>query len=61
LIRRSKEGVWAVAAANPKVRLDPRPDPHFPGCPAYDTNAAAFFASLTGRAPSSVCGGVPMR
>ena len=30
------------------VRLDPHPDPHSPGCPAYDTNAAAFFASLDG-------------
>jgi uncharacterized membrane protein len=60
LIRRGEEGVWAVAAANPNVRLDPKPDPHFPGCPAYDTNAVAFFASLSGRVPARVCGGVPV-
>jgi hypothetical protein len=60
LIRRGEEGVWAVAAANPKVRLDPRPDPNFPGCPAYDTDARAFFASLAGRMPARICGGVPV-
>ena len=59
LLRRRDEGVWAVAAANPNVRLDPHPDPRFQGCPAYDTNAAAFFASLAGRMPSHLCGGVP--
>jgi uncharacterized membrane protein len=61
LLRRGDEGVWAVAAANPNVRLDPRPDPHFPGCPAYDTDAAAFFSSLAGRMPLHLCGGVPVR
>jgi uncharacterized membrane protein len=61
LLRRGEEGVWAVAAANPNVRLDPRPDPHFPGCPAYDTDAAAFFASLAGHTPPRACGGVPLR
>jgi uncharacterized membrane protein len=61
LLRRGDEGVWAVAAANPNVRLDPRPDPHFPGCPAYDTDAAAFFSSLAGRMPLHLCGGVPLR
>jgi uncharacterized membrane protein len=61
LLHRGAEGVWAVAAANPKVRLDPHPDPHFPGCPAYDTNAAAFFASLAGRMPDRSCGGVPVQ
>jgi uncharacterized membrane protein len=61
LLHRGAEGVWAVAAANPKVRLDPHPDPRFPGCPAYDTNAAAFFASLAGRMPDRSCGGVPVR
>lgn len=60
LIERGEEGVWAVAAANPNVRLDPHPDPHFPNCPAYDTDAAAFFASLKGRTPAHVCGGVPV-
>ena len=59
LLGRRDEGVWAVAAANPNVRLDPQPDPRFEGCPAYDTNAAAFFASLAGRMPAHLCGGVP--
>jgi uncharacterized membrane protein len=57
---RRDEGVWAVAAANPDVRLDPRPDPLFPNCPAYDTNGAAFFAGLAGRPPPRLCGGVPI-
>lgn len=60
LLARRDEGVWAVAAANPAVRLDPHGDPQFPRCPAYDTNAAAFFASLAGRVPPNVCGGVPV-
>jgi uncharacterized membrane protein len=59
VLSRSEEGMWAVAAANPAVRLDPHPDPHFVACPAYNTNAAAFFASLAGRVPSRLCGGVP--
>jgi uncharacterized membrane protein len=61
LLRRGDEGAWAIAAANPDVRLDPHPDPHFPGCPAYNTNAAAFFGSLFGRMPAHLCGGVPAR
>lgn len=56
---RRDEGVWAVAAVNPKVRLDPRPDPQFVACPAYDTNARAFFDSVAGRMPPALCGGVP--
>ncbi len=60
LLRRGDEGVWAVAAANPRVRLDPHFDPRFPRCPAYDTDAAAFFGSLAGRMPSHLCGGVPV-
>ncbi len=60
LLSRRDEGVWAVAAANPAVRLDPHGDPQFPRCPAYDTNAAVFFASLAGRVPPKVCGGVPV-
>ena len=48
MLSRSNEGVWAVAAANPRVRLDPRPDPRAPKCPAYDTNFSAFAASLRG-------------
>ncbi|MGB6602516.1 MAG: DUF2079 domain-containing protein [Candidatus Cybelea sp.] len=61
LLHRRDEGVWAVAAANPDVRLDPRADPRFPRCPAYDRSAAAFFASMTGRMPQRLCGGVPVR
>ena len=57
---RREEGVWAVAAVNPRVRLDPHPDPLFVACPAYDTNARAFFASLSGRMPAALCGGVPV-
>ena len=59
-IPRRDEGVWAVAAANRNVRLDPHPDPHFANCPAYDTNARAFFASLAGHMPQRLCGGVPV-
>jgi uncharacterized membrane protein len=61
LLRRGDEGVWAVAAANPLVRLDPHPDLRFPGCPAYNTDARAFFASLSGSAPATLCGGVPVQ
>ena len=61
LLRRGDEGVWAVAAANPNIRLDPHPDPHFTRCPGYNTSAAAFFESLVGRRPSYLCGGVPVR
>jgi uncharacterized membrane protein len=57
---RREEGVWAVAAANPRVRLDPRPDPKWVSCPAYDTDARAFFGSLAGRMPARLCGGVPI-
>jgi uncharacterized membrane protein len=60
LLARGDEGVWAVASANRSVRLDPRPDPHSPGCPAYDTDATAFFASLRGTMPAHLCGGVPL-
>lgn len=60
VLHRGEEGVWAVAAINPKVELDPRPDPQFPGCPAYDTNAGAFFGALRGRMPAHLCGGVPV-
>jgi uncharacterized membrane protein len=57
---RRDEGVWAVAAVNPNVRLNPHSDPRFVACPAYDTDARAFFASLIGRRPAALCGGVPM-
>lgn len=60
LLSRGEEGVWAVAAANPNVRLNPQPDRSPPHCPAYNTNARAFFASLSGRVPASLCGGVPV-
>lgn len=60
LLSRRDEGVWAVAAANANVRLDPRPDPRFARCPGYDTNAGAFFASLRGDTPARICGGVPV-
>ncbi|HEV3091379.1 MAG TPA: DUF2079 domain-containing protein [Candidatus Cybelea sp.] len=60
LLRRRDEGVWAVAAVNPNVRLDPRPDPSFRNCPAYDRDARAFFASLRGEMPARLCGGVPV-
>ncbi len=61
MLPRRDEGVWAVAAVNPRIRLDPRPDPNFVACPAYDTDARAFFASLAGRMPAVLCGGVPVR
>lgn len=62
LLRRGDEGVWAVAAVNPLVRLELRPDPHFVACPAYNTNAAAFFASIGigSNLPVQLCGGVPV-
>jgi uncharacterized membrane protein len=59
-LARRDEGVWAVSAANPNVRLDPQQDPKFPKCPAYDTNAGAFFSSLRGRTPGRMCGGAPI-
>jgi uncharacterized membrane protein len=58
---RRSEGAWAVAATNPRVRLEQNPDPLFVACPAYDTNAQAFFASLGGRMPAKLCGGVPVK
>jgi hypothetical protein len=60
-LRRRDEGTWAIAAANPHVRLDPHSDPGFTACPAYNTNASAFFESVRGRAPQRLCGGVPVR
>lgn len=61
LLQRGDEGVWAVAAANPNVRLDPHPDLGFAACPGYNTNAGAFFASLAGKMPARLCGGVPVK
>jgi uncharacterized membrane protein len=61
LLRRRHEGVWAVAAANPGVRLDPRPGLQLVRCPAYNTDAGAFFGSLVGHVPARLCGGVPLQ
>ena len=63
LLQRRDEGVWAVAAVNPLVRLEKQNDPHFVSCPGYNTNAAAFFSSI-GIGPRRhwiLCGGVPVR
>lgn len=63
VLARHDEGTYAVAAANSHVQLAAY-DPREPGyCPAYDTNARAFFASLgIGRWPraAALCGGVPV-
>jgi uncharacterized membrane protein len=61
LLSRGQEGEWAVAAANPNVRLNPQPDANAAHCPAYNANATVFFASLAGRVPSHLCGGVPLK
>lgn len=63
-IARPNEGVYAVAAANPQVALD-RYRAGEPGyCPAYNTNARAFFASIgIGAWPAGIalCEGVAVR
>jgi uncharacterized membrane protein len=62
LLTRRDEGVWAVAAVNPHVRLERQADPQFVACPGYNTNAAAFFSSV-GIGPHReyvLCGGVPV-
>ncbi|HYZ14936.1 MAG TPA: DUF2079 domain-containing protein [Candidatus Acidoferrum sp.] len=61
VVRRHEEGVYAVAASNPRVVLA-RYDPAESGyCPAYNKNARAFFASI-GLAPwparTQLCEGV---
>ena len=65
LVPRTEEGVYAVAASNHYVLLgwyDPSDQAKY--CPAYNTNARAFFASL-GLVPwppgLGLCGGVPVR
>ncbi|HTW83050.1 MAG TPA: DUF2079 domain-containing protein [Candidatus Sulfotelmatobacter sp.] len=63
-VARTDEGVYAVAATDPHLWLD-RYDPGARAayCPAYDTDARAFFASVgIGRWPSgtTLCGGVPV-
>ena len=64
VVRRSQEGAYVVAAANPHVLLA-RYDPTETGyCPAYNKDARGFFASLGVGAwpPGTVlCGGVPVR
>lgn len=59
-IPRDQEGVWAVAAVNGRVRLAQRSGAHAVFCPGYDRSASAFFASLQGRVPAHLCGGVPV-
>jgi len=62
LLHRRDEGVWSVAAVNPRVRLEQKPDPQFVACPGYNTNAAAFFSSIGigARREFVLCGGVPL-
>ncbi len=62
LIPRDQEGVWAVAAVNPRVRLALRAGPHAVFCPAYDRSATDFFSSLGigARRTLRLCGGVPV-
>jgi len=61
VVPRHAEGAYVVAAANPHVvlaRYDPREGGY---CPAYNTNARAFLASIgIGSWPAGVrlCGGV---
>lgn len=61
LLPRTQEGVWAVAAANPRVQLKLNLDPKAVGCPAYNTDARAFFAALAGHMPAKLCGGVAVQ
>jgi uncharacterized membrane protein len=60
ILLRRDEGVWAVAAIDPNVRLARARDPAFGRCPGYNTNGGAFFASLRGEMPPALCGGVPV-
>jgi uncharacterized membrane protein len=59
IISRVNEGAWAVAAANPRIRLsnDYHERPH---CPAYNTDAREFFTTLLGGTLPKLCGGVPI-
>ena len=63
VVARHDEGAYVAAAANPHVRLA-KYDPREGGCPAYDRDAQAFFASLgfgTWPPGTTLCGGVPIR
>jgi len=58
------EGAYVVAASNPNVVLAKYRPGEAGYCPAYDTDARAFFASLgIGAWPAGtvLCGGVPVR
>jgi uncharacterized membrane protein len=60
-IPRDQEGVWAVAATNPHLKLALEPGPGAVFCPAYIRSARDFFGGLFGtvRHPR-LCGGVPV-
>jgi uncharacterized membrane protein len=62
IVPREDEGVWAVAAANPLVRLGRAKPTRAELCPAYNTNAVQFFASIgvLHVPPAPTCGGVPL-
>ena len=63
VVPRPAEGVYVVAASNPNVVLAKYRAGEPGYCPAYDTNARAFFASLgIGAWPphTALCGGVPV-
>jgi uncharacterized membrane protein len=63
VVPRPDEGAYVVAASNPNVVLARYHRGESGYCPAYNTNARAFFASLgIGRWPANVtlCGGVAM-
>jgi uncharacterized membrane protein len=63
IVRRPSEGVYVVAASNPHVVLAKYVAGEPGYCPAYDTNARAFFASIgIGAWPAGIttCGGVPV-
>jgi uncharacterized membrane protein len=64
VLPRHEEGAYVVAASNPNVVLAPYRRGEAGYCPAYNTDARAFFASLgIGAWPPNtmLCGGVPVR
>ena len=64
VVPRHVEGAYVVAASNPNVVLAKYRPGEAGYCPAYDTDARAFFASLgIGAWPAGtvLCGGVPVR
>ncbi len=63
VLPRHEEGIYAVAASNPRVLLAHYRAGEGGYCPAYNTNARAFFASIgVGSWPAGIalCGGVPV-